>query len=230
LHERAYQDFPRVTIYAMDLAGTYTNRGDVARAEKQVEEALAWYGRAADILERANALEPRNVTACYGLFNLLWSRAKALGDLGRKEDAARDWKRAVEVSEGQSHILMRLYRPPALARLGEHARAAAEADALVAEGKTEGTNLYNFAYTHALGVTAARQDARLAPAEQARLAERYGARAVELLTIARAAGFFRQSGKLEHLKTDKDMDAVRSRPDFQQLLAELDAQSGPKGK
>ena len=50
----------------------------------------------------ATAQEPRHAMARYNLFNLSFSRALALRDLGRQEDAARDWKRAIEVSEGQT--------------------------------------------------------------------------------------------------------------------------------
>ena len=41
--------------------------------------------------------------------------------------------------------------------------------------------------------------------------ERYAARAVEILAKAHAAGFFRQPGKIEHMKQDTDLVALHGR-------------------
>jgi hypothetical protein len=60
-------------------------------------------------------------------------------------------------------------------------------------------------------------------AEWERLAEQYGARAVELLARARACGHFRDPERLASLQSDEELNSIRSRPDFQKLLAELEA-------
>jgi hypothetical protein len=53
--------------------------------------------------------------------------------------------------------------------------------------------------------------------EQAKLQERYGARAVDLLRQAIAKGF----RNVQQINKDSDLDAVRRREDFKQLIAEL---------
>src|SRR5262249_36489885 len=137
---------------------------------------------------------------------------------------AKDWKRALELSAGQADINLRLYRPPLLADLGEHVQAATEMEALLAEGKVQPVNLYVFAYTYARCSAAAAKDTPLPPAEQEKLADRYGGRVVELLRQAQTAGYFRDPDRLARMKEQKDFDAVRGREDFKTLLTDLTAQ------
>src|SRR5262249_30058815 len=120
------------------------------------------------------------------------------------------------------------YRPPPLAYLGEHAQAATEMESLLAEGKVQPVNLYVFAYSYARCSAAAATDARLSPAERERLADQYGRRAVELLRRAQAAGYFRDPDRLARMKTNRDFDAIRARPDFQRLLVELENEAKPR--
>src|SRR5207237_10837077 len=106
--------------------------------------------------------------------------------------------------------------------LGEHARAAAEVEAFVSEGRAQGPDLSLFAKVYSLGSAAAAKDTRLPPAERERLADRYGGRAVELLRMARDAGCFQDPARLTALKENKDLDAISARPDFKDLLGDLE--------
>src|SRR5207248_2107291 len=122
--------------------------------------------------------DDRDMAARMGLFNDLMGRAYALGRLGRHDEAAKDWRRVLEVSEGQPHINMRLYRPFAHLRLGEHARAAAECETVLAEGHAQSPNLHLFASVYSLASAAALEDARLPLIVREKRADQYGARAV----------------------------------------------------
>jgi hypothetical protein len=143
--------------------------------------------------------------------------------MGRDEEAAEDWKRLLELSAGQPDVNMRLYRPPQLAYLGEHAQAAAEMETLLTEGKVQPVSLYVFAYAYSACSAAAANDARLPQAEREPLADRYGHRAVEMLRQAQARGYFRDPDRLARMKENTDFDAVRGRDDFKGLVAELEA-------
>jgi hypothetical protein len=149
----------------------------------------------------------------------------ALSRLNRRDEAGKDWRRAIEISNDQTHINMRLFRVPTLARLGEHVQATAEAETLLSAGQVPGPNLYMFAYVHSLCAAAAAEDARLSPTDREILVEKYGRRAVELLRKAQAAG---QLKSADRLKTDENLNAIRSRPDFQALLTEVDAKAKPE--
>ena len=66
------------------------------------------------------------------------------------------------------------------------------------------------------------EDDSLQPNECAKLAAQYAARGVEMLASAAAAGLFQDPETLETLKTDVYLDVLRSRRDFQKLLAEVE--------
>jgi tetratricopeptide (TPR) repeat protein len=221
LNEAILRDHPKIVAFIVDVGVSYGNMATHVRRSQSPEESLEWSARAIRTVQPVLEQDPRDVTARMCLFDTFMGRGQALLRLGRREEAAKDWRRMIELSAGQHHINMRLFRPPPLARLGEHAQAAAEVETLLAEGRVQALNLYTFAYVYSLCSSAAANDARLPPAERGKLADKYGARAVELLRKAQAAGYFQDPGRLAHMKEDEDLDAIRSRPDFQRLLVEL---------
>jgi hypothetical protein len=91
-----------------------------------------------------------------------------------------------------------------------------------------GAYAYNLACVCALASAAVRSDSRVGTAEASRRAEAYARRAVSLLGVAEAAGFFRRPGALAHARVDTDLEALRKRADFQDLLARA-AKTEPAG-
>jgi serine/threonine protein kinase/Flp pilus assembly protein TadD len=228
LNEAILRDHPKIVAFIVDVGASYGNMATHIRRTRSPKESLEWSARAIRTVEPVLEQDPRDVGACMCLFDTFMGRGQALLRLGRREEATKDWWRMIELSAGQSHINMRLYRPPPLARLGEHVQAAAEVETLLAEGHAQGLNLYTFAYVYSLCSSAAAKDGRLPPAERERLADKYGGRAVELLRKAQNAGYFQDPGRLAHMKEDEDLDAIRSRPDFQRLLIDLEYKAKPQ--
>jgi hypothetical protein len=144
-----------------------------------------------------------------------------LGELENHAEALAEWNRALELDDGSYQDRLRLQRAVSLAKLGEHAQATAEANALANQKSVPGQVLYDLACIFSLSSTAARQDPRLSPTEQDQRVEQYARRAVELLARAGAIGYFQEPARVEHLKEDKDLDSLRDREDFKKLLAEL---------
>jgi hypothetical protein len=124
------------------------------------------------------------------------------------ELAEADWQPGERGNEDmqRDNYLQRLY---ALALSDRHAQAIAAADALAARWPKDLDTLYGCACVHALAAGAVKGDAGLA--------ERYADRAVALLRQALTAGF--NDG--QQLAKDPDLDALRRRDDFVQLLWEL---------
>ncbi len=110
---------------------------------------------------------------------------------------------------GVEGYLQRLY---ALAQYGRHAETSAAADALAARWPKDHNTLYGCACVHALATGAVAADAILS--------ERYGSRAVALLRQAVEAGYH----DAERLRKDADLDSLRRREDFRELLKKLDAE------
>jgi eukaryotic-like serine/threonine-protein kinase len=223
LHETILRDHPKVVSYILDAAGSYGNIANHVRRSRSAEASLEWYERAIRTEEPVLTQDPRDVRARIGLFSDYMGRGQALLQLGRWEEAERDWRRLLELSADQPEIRMRLYRPSSLAYLGEHVRATTEMETLLAEGQAQPLDLYNFSYIYSRCSAVAAKDARLLSAEREKLADQYGRRAVELLRRAQAAGYFRDAGRLARMKQNKDLDAIRDRDDFKRLVAELEA-------
>jgi Tfp pilus assembly protein PilW len=71
-----------------------------------------------------------------------------------------------------------------------------------------------------LAQTASRQAMRPLP-EREKQAEEHARQAMSLLERARRAGYFATQEGIEHLKKDADLDFLRDRDDFRQLLSRL---------
>lgn len=84
-------------------------------------------------------------------------------------------------------------------------------------------NLYNAARLVSLASAAAAKDEDLAGTERTQLAEKHANRAMELLAEARSAGWFQDAKNIAHATdTDRDLDPLRDRDDFKQLVKELE--------
>jgi eukaryotic-like serine/threonine-protein kinase len=171
-------------------------------------EALPWYSQAIDTLSTAIARRGSDFGTQQFLRNSHVGRAMALAALGRHAEAALDYGRAAELDGGPRRTDWSLERGLGLARAGLPAKAASEAEELLHVGKLDAWQLYDAACV--FGLCAGGQ-----PAAR----EQHAARAIELLRQAVAKGY----KNVAHMKKDSDLDALRGRADFQQLLAELEA-------
>jgi tetratricopeptide (TPR) repeat protein len=228
LNEAIHKDHPLVVTFVVELGMSYSAMANFLRNNNSPEEALEWSARAISTLEPVLEKDVRDVHARIALFDAVWGRELALLGLGRREEASQDSRRVIALSDGQPDIRMRLYRPTPLARLGEYVRATAEIETLLAEGHGQALDISAFASVHSICCAAAAHDVRMPLGEREKLAEKYGGRAVELLRMVQAKGYFQDPGRLVRLKENKDLDAIRSRPDFQRLLLELDGQVNPE--
>jgi serine/threonine protein kinase/tetratricopeptide (TPR) repeat protein len=214
LDRRLAADFPLVLDHAVALAGTNCNLGSLFQSTGQAAKALAWYDKAITGLEPVLAKGPRLAKARLFLRNGHAGRAQALEKLDRHGDALKDWDRAVELSPPSQRPMVQMERALCLAKAGEPARATQAAEEVIAAANLPAGVLYDAGCVFALAAAAVNADATLR--------EKYAARAVGILGRAQAAGFFRQPGKVAHMKKDTDLDALRQRADFKKLLAELE--------
>jgi tetratricopeptide (TPR) repeat protein len=213
IREKLATDHPDVVGYQVDLGSACCNLGNLISSGGDFEEALVWFARAAQTLQRVVDRDDRLTTARAFLGNTHWGRASALGKLSRYSEAAEDWQRAAELNDGREQTALQRSRVDALARAGDHVRAAAEAGDLAAIEALPANTVYNLACVLSLCAAAVKDDTALA--------DRYGARALELLARARALGFFNAAANVEHLATDADLNALRERDDFRKFVEGL---------
>jgi serine/threonine-protein kinase len=237
--EKAYQEAQRIyeklvqatTLNLDDQENLAKLHGDVgafyaptspAEARKAREQALARYETLAENRPAVPRYQER--VATFALLVGEW-HAQA-GDLPRAEAFYRKalgaQERLVQVLTAKERDEFRRRRALTLARLGEHGRAVAEADALARKKSVPGQALYDLARVYAVARAAVqRRGGGLSSGEAERAAEDYASRAVGLLRQAAKAGF-RHSG----MQKDADLKALHGREDYRRLLKEL--QESPK--
>jgi tetratricopeptide (TPR) repeat protein len=209
-------EFADVPQHAMDLGAAYCNLGSVVRNGGQPEPALDWYRKAIATLEPVVKKESSLVVARQHLCMSHQGRATTLEALGRHDEATRDWDRALELDDGSNKLSYRL-------RISRNKKDAAGCLAAAAEYEamkgTDAGALYDAACNRGVCAAVIPRDPKTPAADAARLAKEQADLAMAWLRKAVAAGY----RGAEHMKQDKDLDAVRERGDFKKLLAELRA-------
>ncbi len=219
--EELVRQQPAVTELVIDLGGSYCNMGILAQQAGQAEAARDWYAKGLAALEPAYRREPKNPLVRQYLGNARRVWAQVMARLGRHEEALKAWDRALELDLGEDRDAVQGERLHTLLALGDHAGAAAGAEALAKKDRLPPAVRYDLACVYALAAAAAREDEKLTGDERTRTADRYAARALELLAAVEAAGFFKEPDHLEQLRKDPDLDALRPSADFQKLLGRL---------
>jgi serine/threonine protein kinase len=210
VRDKLVADRPGIASYTLDLMRAYRNLGLLARDQGEPAAALDWFAKEVATLQPVYRADPRNAQVRQNLCGSHLNRANILLRLNRTVEALVELDRALELDDGLLRTHLRLARAIALARTGEPARALAEADALAAETKLMTGQLYDLAcaYSLATGTRGA-----LPPAD----ADRAAARAVELLRRAFANGY----RDVAHMLKDSDLDSLRHRVDYADLLWDL---------
>jgi tetratricopeptide (TPR) repeat protein len=222
LRAQLARDHPKVTDYAFQLGKSHYTVGMWESRWGKSEAALGAFAEAARTLNGLLQREARHARAKQFLQEAHLKRALLLTKRNRHREALADWNGAIGVATGKRAEDLRFARAVALVHTGGHALATAEAHALTSEPSVPGPACYNAACVYSLASAAVPRDAQLLAAERGALAEHYAVRALELLTRARDAGFFKTPAALANLKRDTDLDPLRSRAEFRKLLAALD--------
>jgi serine/threonine-protein kinase len=217
-----------LSIVRNNLGMLYLDMSQLAKAAESFREAVVLQERLAR--DHAEFL-PNTVElgGSYGNLGLLSLK------LARPEDSLQWYDRSIQVLRAalqreSSHVAARrnlvngfLGRAFALSKLRRHAEAVLEGSRALAweDAAVVGKTRYNLACIYSLCSAVARDDDRLSNDERGALCERYAARAMELLGEARSVGYFDTTGYLEAMNQDRDLDPLRSRPDFQLLSLDL---------
>ena len=99
---------------------------------------------------------------------------------------------------------------------GDHARAVVQAEEVQTSPHITGVACYDLACAYSLASAAVNKDIKLSAEKRSKLVEDYAGRAVALLAKAIAKGY----PDIADMKTDRDLNPIRNRPEFQKLLRE----------
>jgi serine/threonine-protein kinase len=214
---------------ALGLGQCLVRLGRLLQADRPQQALDAW-AEAAAVLEALLKQRPGHVGALEGLGDARFQRFRLLVELGRHADARDECDAARKLGPGPGRVWVEFGRAATLARMGEHARAVADAEAAAGKPPRSGDDLYNLACVYAVASATVHKDAKLPAAERQRRGERYAARAVALLGEARSAGLFKRPDALTDLKTDPDLAPVRSRAEFTKLLGDVEKAAEARGR
>jgi tetratricopeptide (TPR) repeat protein len=226
--ERLVHENPRVPDYTISLAASYYAKANRLRDGGQALESLEWYGRGIQLLEDVLEKEQRDAETRHSLFLQYWGRAAALSKkLARHREALPDWDRARALDDGQYWDALWIHQAITYARLGDHGRAAGDMKALNAKAADEHKtvkdgNFYVMAYVYALSATAAADDSKLAAHDRTRLNSEYATWAVQLFRQLHAKNYFKDLKDVEHLRSASELEVLRPRDDFQELLRDME--------
>jgi len=204
--EKLTADFPSVIQYQIQLADSYLNLSTTSSDRGEHELALDWFAKVIRTLEPVLQREPHHSAGRKRLLTAYSGRAEALAKLGRHAEALSDWDRALASDDGSTRTKLLFCRAYALARADQPANAAAQADLLLPMLKDAG-EVYDAACVLAQASAAAKDDT----------ADRLAARAVAVLRQALARGF----ADIPHLLRDTDLDPIRRRDDYFNLVWDL---------
>jgi serine/threonine protein kinase len=227
IQNKLVEDYPAVIRYSVHLGKTCRGLGLLDLLQGKYQPALGWFDKSVQMLEAVLKQEPRQREARPSLNEAYKLRVETLTRLERYADALADLDRLLELAGGEKSDSLRLLRAVILARMGQHGSAMTEADKLFGEASMSPNMLYDLACLCSLCSAAIRRHTGISKAQQDSQAEQYAVRAVELLKKARAAGFFTPAA-IEEMRKDKDLDVLRQRPDFQELLLKLQTNGQPE--
>jgi serine/threonine protein kinase len=213
LREQLFKEHPTSADAALELGGTFVRQGARDADAGQFKTALGPLARAVTVLEPLVARDPPTPGAAWQLRCAHGARADVLMRLGRcHAEALAHYDRALALDTSKDRSYFRMQRALALAHLNEHARAAAEADAVAATTDLPAFLLQDAAAVHAVCSAAVRDDARLA--------DQYAARAIALLRQAFEKNY---RAVAVEVRKDPNLNPLRSREEFRKLLDEWEA-------
>jgi serine/threonine-protein kinase len=241
LFEQLAREHPGVADYSDGLGRSLYLLGEFHLQARELDQAGAYLEKALAVFGRLAGQHPKEPDFREGLTRSLedllslGSRyldaaqvprgAAVLGmALAPSERLARDYPGRPDYQD--LLVRLRALQACSLSRQGEHGRAVVAAEAAAAGTLPRAGVLYNAACAYALCSAVAGRDGKVAEGDRRQLEQRYASRAVELLRQAIAQGYKDRA----HLKKDTDLDPLRGREDFKELLAQLEKAKAGEGK
>jgi tetratricopeptide (TPR) repeat protein len=207
---------PTVNGRKRGLAAAHERVGDSLLRTNQAAAAAKEFSTAARLYKEVADLDPKNVDAQADLSRVLYSQGLAAERTGEKVASAAYFKDSLAIRGKRVHLKSETYAQRDLmmsqARVGSHPEAAALAETVQAKLPKDPGALLDIACCYAVCSAAVPADG----AEKETQA-RYVARALATLKQSLDAGY----GDKVNLETEPDLDAIRSRAEFNALVSRL---------
>jgi tetratricopeptide (TPR) repeat protein len=242
--EKLAAEHPDDVRISQALRLSYLGMSQVLDQRGDGQSAQEWSSRSIQVLRSLARRDPRNLWAGRDrLAASLAERAETRTRLGRFTEALPDFEEAVELAHSigsRNEELYRAFHALTKARLGDLSELALGRDEIrdtvnAGAGPSHSTVYtyvmlyYDAACVYAALAQLAAQDQQSLPAERRRLADRDLSRALELLDKAQATGEFKGWFRLDAVRSERLLDALRAHPKFQSLMMDLEFPDNPFG-
>jgi thiol-disulfide isomerase/thioredoxin len=235
--DRLAADAPTQAAYRQFAVLIRFEQGNLAEETRQPEEAKKAYAGALARQEKLIADFPRIAPAHHLLGQIADSLASSLDGEAPAEslrlrrralDAQREaWRLARHVGAFADELRVAYNElGVALRKQGRHADLADLAGRLSQDAPEPKIDTYNAGCFMANAAEVAAK-APLPSEEARKLAAGYAVQAVGLLNKAVQAGYAAARGEREHMDRDTDLDPLRERPDYKELIARIDQRLPP---
>jgi serine/threonine protein kinase/thiol-disulfide isomerase/thioredoxin len=230
VREALAREFPRTHLHSFRASTYRFLLGDLFDEQRQAKEAEKLYRRALADQEQLVKKYPAESQYQQGLAETAGSLAVLL-DRTKPDEAQQLLERICRISwEGFKRrtiqmgvVVMTGYElMDHLQRRGRHADMARFTAQFTGEFSTSPDAHYHACCYLTRAVAALKQDTALEEADSKRLSETYSHQGVEYLRRAVQLGWKDR----EHMFLDADLDSLRPRPDFRELMTALDRRIG----
>jgi tetratricopeptide (TPR) repeat protein len=237
LSKQLTEDYPAMVQYRAFLATVQSNLGILMQKTDRFQEAEAHLNEALKV-RKPLAADSRATPAQHH------SLAVTLRCLGELHQAQKQFRSSYDLlQQAIPHHEAALKAAPhnptyrhvywqtrdllaqTLVKMGDHAAAATETARFLDVGFDPANDPYEAACLLSQCAALAEKDAKLSPNARTQTSESYANRAIELLGSALRKGF----KGLSRLRENPQLDLLRSRKEFKELLAQFEAR-GPGGE
>jgi serine/threonine-protein kinase len=232
LWDKLAEEYPAEPLYAVGASSSCFNLGMLSRsnakladAKNSFSEAEGWYKGALKRLDGLSAAKRDQAVVKERAREAHRGLADILTQLARYPEAIVEWDRAIALDERPGKPLLRAHRALTRARSGDHRMATVEAAEISKQAASDGDVLFLLAGVYCVSARLADKDTNLPTDERGKRKEQYLLAAGDLLAKAHQAGYFKNRANLANLRTDPDLNDLRSRETFQKMLKESERAS-----
>ena len=208
VRESLAAEHPDVVAYSIDLAGSQCNFGSYLYESGRLEELISWYERSETILKKLMETNPRLPLAKKSARNVYAGRLRVSSGLKLHAEAIEFADKAIALDDGTQRLIYQQMKLKCQAHIQPESAVAAGEQLLQRHSKDPAV-IFQVACVFAIATgesTSTQQQ------------ERYATRAIELLNQCQSRGSFSTPQGKKRLVESIELDSLRNRPEFQQIL------------